>query len=152
MLVNNLDIGRAELRPHETDPKLVVHPNRVLPCTVALQGLQAVVGGRLEVAKRDRCVEHRDLPLDDPLDVSEAARRPPSVDGSRLAAPERPDHGYSMTLVRYTSNVQQDRARITASVRFLGGPRSAPGRYDLPQAPAILVIATGRDAVARGSR
>jgi len=49
VVVNDLNIGRATIRPSETDPKLIVDSDAVLSLPVPLKGFQSVAGRDPEV-------------------------------------------------------------------------------------------------------
>ena len=46
MVVDDFDLMRVAVAPHETDPELVVDPNAVLPGAVTLKSFQLVAGQR----------------------------------------------------------------------------------------------------------
>jgi hypothetical protein len=66
VVVNNLDIDRARIRPTETGTVLVVDSDRMLSDAVASKRLQLVSGRNAKLAQAYRRVQERQL-VDGPL-------------------------------------------------------------------------------------
>jgi hypothetical protein len=80
--------------PYEADPELIVDPDRVLACTVALEGLEPVRRRRLEVLELAGLGQHDQLPPRDPDKVGREAFARVVTHEERLSSrvPEAPDH------------------------------------------------------------
>jgi hypothetical protein len=92
LVVDDLDVVRVAVPPHEAQPELVVHTNRVPAFAVALQGFPAVGGRNSQVVK----VESRTTVTRDGLPgptVRRLARRTSASLDSRSAIPPRAE-GY----------------------------------------------------------
>jgi len=64
-----------------------------LPLTIAPEGLQSVRRRYAQVTDASGNIEHLKLPLRDCLKGTEAPRRPSAIEGFRVLAAERLDHG-----------------------------------------------------------
>jgi len=51
MIVDDFDIFRSVFRPAETDPPLVVHPDAVLPETIAGKGFEPIAARDRQLAQ-----------------------------------------------------------------------------------------------------
>ncbi len=88
MVINDLNIHRAGITPHEAHALLVVDPNAVLARTSPAQGFQSVAWGRPQITQLDSIVEHLKFPLRDVLDVPEPPGALPLVKCLGVGAPE----------------------------------------------------------------
>lgn len=92
MVIQEFNIGRAFVRPPETQPKLVVDPDRILTRPVALQRLQPVGGWNSKVFKAMRSIQHHKLA---PNDGSKVRRKPlrhlPAQNGNQTRISEVSD-------------------------------------------------------------
>lgn len=59
MVVHDLDVFRASLRPAETHAELIVHADAVLSFAIAFQGFQVVARRRAQERQRLRRIELR---------------------------------------------------------------------------------------------
>ena len=74
MIVFDANFVGMSLLPSERDAILVVDPNAVPPCLMALQRLESITGRNREIFESRRDVERFELPLRDSPDL---ARDPP---------------------------------------------------------------------------
>jgi len=65
VVVGELDLSRAFRGPYEADPVLVIHPDAVLPTTVALEGFKAVRRRYPEVVQGRRSIQQIEFPTCD---------------------------------------------------------------------------------------
>ena len=70
MVIDDLDVGRAFWRPHETDAPLVIVPNAVLAISIALQCLNPISRRHLQIFKNGRPVKLRKFAKCGCLDTS----------------------------------------------------------------------------------
>jgi len=75
VVVDDLDVVRATLRPAQADPPLVVDADAVLARAVPAQGFEAVAGRRLEVAERSGMVDLQQIAMGDSHHVRRDALR-----------------------------------------------------------------------------
>jgi hypothetical protein len=61
MIINKLDVGRTFRCPHETNPPLIIHTDRMLPAPVALECLQPVTRRGAQIVQRRRRVQIAEL-------------------------------------------------------------------------------------------
>src|SRR5690606_7688060 len=61
VVIDYFNIRWARVCPLETDAELIVNPDAVLTCSVALQRFQAVTRWRAQVSKLCSSVQHRQL-------------------------------------------------------------------------------------------
>ncbi|OFV91465.1 MAG: hypothetical protein A3G76_15545 [Acidobacteria bacterium RIFCSPLOWO2_12_FULL_65_11] len=69
MIVHDLNLVRAALRPAETDPPLIVEANAVLTSTVPTESLQPVPWRDSEILEPSRRIELSQLPKRNTLEV-----------------------------------------------------------------------------------
>jgi hypothetical protein len=94
VIVHDLDIRRAFNRPKEAHPELVVDPDRVLPLSIARQGLKAITGRRPQIADFNRGVQVAKLPTRHLDQIGrEALRALATEDRLGDLAAESCDHG-----------------------------------------------------------
>ena len=74
VIVFDANFVGMSLLPSERDAILVVDPNAVPPCLIALQRLESITGRNREIFESRRDVERLELPLRDSPDL---ARDPP---------------------------------------------------------------------------
>ena len=60
MVIDNLNIGGAALRPDKANAPLPVYPHRVLPCPVTFQFFQMVARWKPQVLHNNRCIKRRE--------------------------------------------------------------------------------------------
>jgi hypothetical protein len=65
VIVNDLNLRRSELRPHEAHPVLIVDPNAMMPSAITLQRLQPVGRGNPKVSQGSGGIEQFQLPAGD---------------------------------------------------------------------------------------
>jgi hypothetical protein len=68
MVVNDLHLLRSSVRPHETDPPLVVDPDAVLSGSVTLERFEPVTGRNTKVVEYHRGSHLTKLAQCHPLD------------------------------------------------------------------------------------
>src|SRR5713101_2903666 len=96
MIVGDLHFESVAAPPHETDPVLIVDPNAVLPLPVAMQFLQPISGGNLQIIESGCAVEHAQFsPGHARGRCAPCLTRPP--DFHRLPVGETPDHCPTIT-------------------------------------------------------
>ena len=92
MVVHDLDIFRAGVRPVETHPKLVVYSNTVLPGTAALERLQPVTRRDTKVFKPARDLQLTKLASRRRFDIRKSPDTLPIREGFRVGTSERYYH------------------------------------------------------------
>ena len=93
MIIYYLYMQCLSTLPTKNDTPLIVYPNAKLPLTIALEGLQSVRRRYAQVTDASGNIEHLKLPLRDFLKGAEPPRRPSAIEGFRVLAAERLDHG-----------------------------------------------------------
>ncbi|KAK0352875.1 hypothetical protein LTR94_019054 [Friedmanniomyces endolithicus] len=93
MVIADFDIVAASVAPAETDPPLLIDPDRILPAPVARQGLQPVAGWYAKLVQRQASIQQTQLSQRRLLDI---ARQPPrsltAPDLFRFTVAETADH------------------------------------------------------------
>src|ERR1700687_4076985 len=69
VIVDDLDILRAGLRPSEADAPLVIDANTPLSCTIPFQRLETVARRHAQIIQSFCCVQQTQLAKSDCLDV-----------------------------------------------------------------------------------
>jgi hypothetical protein len=95
MIINDLDLLGAFIRPPEYDPPLIVYSYRVLAGEIASQGFQAVSRRGSEIAEHGGVVELYQFATSDPGNVGRKPLRNTSLLENQLGErpTEAPDHG-----------------------------------------------------------
>jgi hypothetical protein len=93
MVIDDLHVVGVSIREAKAQTPLIVYPNAKLPLTIALEGLQSVRRRYAQVIDASGNIEHLKLPLRDCLKGPEPLRRPSAIEGFRVLAAERLDHG-----------------------------------------------------------
>jgi len=106
VIVHDLDIFRACNRPPETDPKLLVHANAMLPGTVALERFEPVSRWDTEVFKPSRDLQLSKLAPRNCLDIHESRHTPTVREELRVGTSERYNHRKILT--QRVINVKRD--------------------------------------------
>jgi len=65
VVVNDLDLRRSKLGPHEADPVLIVHADAVLRSSVSLERLQPVARRNAKVGKSTGGIDQVKFPTGD---------------------------------------------------------------------------------------
>ena len=84
--VHDLDVEGIARVPGETQPKLVVHPDAVLPLAVFSKRFQTIRRWRAQRIECDRAVQQLQLASDNVCDVGEARNALAFEQGLRVAA------------------------------------------------------------------
>src|SRR5918996_3516837 len=90
VIVDDLDI-LGTLPPHETDPPLIIDPDRVLTGAIALQSFETIAGRQAQVLQARGRVQHVQLAGRDAGDAPEPCRGRALKQGSRRLVPKAPD-------------------------------------------------------------
>jgi hypothetical protein len=62
MVVDDRDISRSSVSPHEADAPLVINPDAVVPGATASERFEAIARWHAQVGQRARLIEHAELP------------------------------------------------------------------------------------------
>lgn len=105
MIVDDLDIGRAAIRPNKTEPELVVQTNGMLALSVSVQGLEPVAGRKSKIVETSSVIQHQQFAFRDPDQVGRKplAGHPTLQDALREAVLESYDrqrHAFSALVSR----------------------------------------------------
>jgi len=88
MVIDNLDIGGAAIRPDKAHTPLIVNANAVLTGAIPFQGFQSIAWRGTQKLQRLRGSQLRQLALGHVLECPEAARLPALEERLRILALE----------------------------------------------------------------
>ncbi len=97
MVIDDLDVLGARIGPAKADPELVVDPDAVLSCPVALEGFQMVSGRNAQVFQRSGDFQLPKFTAGRGGDIGEPFDRIALRKGLRFGAPEHFDHAVIIT-------------------------------------------------------
>jgi hypothetical protein len=92
MIIDNLDIPRIVISPHETNPSLIIHANAMLSGAASGQRLQVVAANRRQIQETFGPVQHYEAPVSRLFDIAKPATALETQDSLRFFAPEASDH------------------------------------------------------------
>jgi hypothetical protein len=98
MIIDNLDIPRIVISPHETNPPLIIHANAMLSGAPSGQRLQVVAANRRQIQETFGSIEHHQTPVSRLLDIAKPAAALETQDSLRFFAPEASDQFILMIL------------------------------------------------------
>jgi len=106
MIINDLDVLSASVRPTEADAELVVYPDAMLSRPVTSEGFQAITRWHAEIIQSTCDLQLPQLAARDGCDIREPFDRLPLRNSLRVGALERSDHQSIVT--QYVINVKRD--------------------------------------------
>jgi hypothetical protein len=109
MVVHDLHVVRAVIRPTEAHAELVVHANAILTRTVAFQEFQPVARWHAQIVQSTCLVQLLQLATSHRLYVDKSAHSLSIEQGFRIRALKRLDHGLIVTMS--VINVKRDYLR-----------------------------------------
>jgi hypothetical protein len=92
MIVNDLDLVRTGVGPHEAQPPLIVDAHALLPSPITPERFKPIAWRRTHEIQRLGRVQHRQLAGRDHLDDAEALGMSAFEQGLRFLAAKAPDH------------------------------------------------------------
>jgi hypothetical protein len=98
MVIDDLDVLGPRIGPAKADPELVVDPESVLSCPVALEGFQMISGRNAQVLQPSGDFQLPKFPASHSGEIGEPFDWIAFRQGFRLRAQERFDHGKMVTL------------------------------------------------------
>jgi hypothetical protein len=99
MIIGDFDLECVAVTPNEAYPKLIIDPDTMLSCTVALQRFQAIAGEKCQIREHSSSVNLDEFPLDNLSEPIVALGISAVKNELRISRPKRPDHGsHCMTL------------------------------------------------------
>jgi hypothetical protein len=93
MVIDDLHVVGISLRAAKTQTPLIVYPNAKLPLAITLEGLQSVRRRYAQIIDASGNVEHLKLSPSNYLKGAEPLRRLSAIEGFRVLAAKRLDHG-----------------------------------------------------------
>jgi hypothetical protein len=109
MIVHDLDVFGACVRPTEAHSELIVYTDAMLSRPITPQGLQPIARGHPQIVQTARDLQLPELTSRNGGDVREPFDPPALRNSLRVGALERLDHGPIVTL--YVINVKRDYRR-----------------------------------------
>jgi len=97
MVIHDLNVFGASVRPMETYAELIIDADAVLAGPVALKGFQPVSGGHTQIIQSPRDLQLPQLAACDSGDVGESLDRFTPRKSLCVCTPERPDHNPILT-------------------------------------------------------
>jgi hypothetical protein len=89
VIVNNLNIFRVPISPNKADPKLVVHPDAMLPGSVTIQCFEHIARRRPQIFQAGGGVQVAEFPAPNPQQIRRKALWQPALpDCRRPSVPE----------------------------------------------------------------
>ena len=99
MIIGDFDLECVAVTPNEAYPELIIDPDTVLSCTVALQRFQAIAGEKCQIREHSGGVNLDEFPLDNLSEPIVAFGISALKNELRISGSERPNHGsHCMTL------------------------------------------------------
>jgi hypothetical protein len=109
MIIDDLDVFSASVRPTETHAELIVYPNAILSRPITPEGFQTIARRHPQIVQSTCDFQLPYLAARDGRDIRESFDRLPIRNGPRVGAPERFDH--QLIVTRYVINVKRDYLR-----------------------------------------
>jgi hypothetical protein len=103
MVVDDLDIGRTRIRPHESKPELIIAADAVLALSGSPQRLEPIAGRGTQEFQGSRGIQLRQLAHRYIVECPEASRAAPFKQCLRTLAPEGLNHATCNYVSRNTS-------------------------------------------------
>src|SRR5690242_7990766 len=92
VVIDNFYVTHIPATPFDTDPPLIVDPDRIFTLSIAAQRFITVSGQPIEVGRRERAVQFLQLPQRDPLDAAEPFATLPFEERFGIFAPKGLNH------------------------------------------------------------
>jgi hypothetical protein len=115
VVIDNLNIVRTIIPPHEAEAPLVIYADAVLPFAITLQGSKLIARRHFQRCRFRRGVELQQLASRDALDIAKAPYRYALKQFFSVSIGERNDHRTLCSVIRNLSNRAQGQATAKQS-------------------------------------